>query len=340
MLNITDMLTDLFHILYIGRMKRPLICLLLAGATLPLFSQDKILLEDDFNNNKNKWKLQKDRDFVVDIRSGVFYMEKLDKNFDRRGCLWYNKPIPKLNTLNNFSVTMYAKLVSGGDIFEMFDLQWGVRDNTKKEKKDHVYQLSLILKGDVKLDYFNDKWNYFIRKNVRTTLQENGFRPGNINKYELLQKDGFIIFLVNDKELLRQLTNPIPGNSIGFQQCMKSAWEIDKIIVRQLQTGKNNTKDTASTIPLMSSDTPTSNGLKVYPNPFTNSFNINFELDKDETVQINLIDMNGAVLQQHSRKLLKGQQNIRLYADVAPGSYVVKVQVGNMQAKTTTVIKL
>jgi hypothetical protein len=337
--NITYMFAPLFYVSYIGRMKRPLICLLLVCATLPLFSQDKTLLEDDFNNNKNKWKLQKDRDFLVDIRSGVFYMEKLDKNFDRRGCLWYNRPVPKLNTLNNFSVIVYAKLVSGGDIFEMFDLQWGVRDNTKKEKKDHVYQLSLMLQGDVKLDYFNDKWNYFVRKNVKTTLRENGFKPGDFNKYELLQKDGFVIFLVNDKELLRQLTNPIPGNSIGFQQCLKSAWEIDKIIVRQLHTGENNIKDTASVIPLMNSNVTGTNGLKVYPNPFANSFSINFELEKDETVQIHLIDMNGTILQQHSRKLLKGQQLIRLYADVAPGSYIVKIQAGNTKITTTTVIK-
>jgi myo-inositol-hexaphosphate 3-phosphohydrolase len=120
---------------------------------------------------------------------------------------------------------------------------------------------------------------------------------------------------------------------------LKSAWEIDKIIVQQLHTGKNNIKDTVSAIPLMSSNTPTTNGLKVYPNPFTNIFHVSFQLDKDETVQIHLIDMNGVVLQQHSRKLLKGQQLIRLYADVAPGSYIVKVQAGNTKITTTTVIR-
>jgi hypothetical protein len=327
-------------------MKKLLFCLLLTGLTPAIFCQEKILLEDDFVDNKNKWSFRKNSDFVVDIRKGALYMEKLEKNFIRRGCLWYNKTIPQLNTLKDFSVTIYARFISGGDIFEMIDLQWGMRDQSKRVSgqvvKDNIYQLSLMLKGDVKLDYFNSKWNYFVRKNVQTILTANGFKPGYLNKYELLQKNGFVIFRVNDKELLKQATAPIPGNSIGFQQCMKSAWEIDKIIVRQLNTEitKNTTKDTTGTIALQAGKVPTLNGLKVYPNPFTNTFYVNFELHKEETVLLYLIDMNGAIVQQHTRKLLKGIHNIRLYADVIPGSYIVKVQPSNAKMMTTTLIKL
>lgn len=60
-----------------------------------------------------------------------------------------------------------------------------------------------------------------------------GFDAYNINKYELIQKNGFIYFLVNNIELLKQARKPIAGNNIGFQQCLKSAWEIDKIEIRQ-----------------------------------------------------------------------------------------------------------
>lgn len=319
-------------------MKKLFFCLLLTSLTLPLFSQNKILLEDDFNNNKNKWKLQNDTDFIVNISNGFLHLEKKFKNFDRRGCLWYNRAIPNFNTAKNFSITIYAKLVSGGDIFEMFDVQWGVRDKFKKDRRnDSLYQLSLMLKGAVKLDYFNYSWTYYVWKDPQAILKENNFKPDEVNKYELVQKDGLLTFRVNDKELLKQATNPIEGNSIGFQHCMKSAWEFDKIIVQQLEsTATVSTKNTSAIA--IKGDPAKQNEIKVYPNPFVNTFYVNFQLEQDATVQITLIDMNGAILQQHNRKLQKGEQNISLYADVTPGVYIIKVQTGTL-VKTTKVIK-
>jgi hypothetical protein len=324
---------------YFVNMNKWLYCLLMSGLTHPLFSQDKVLLKDDFRNNKNKWELQKDTDFLVTINNGFLHLEKLQKNFDRRGCLWYSKAIPNLNTLRNFSITIYAKLLSSGDIFEMFDLQWGARDTSNHGNiTDNLYQLSLTLKGYVKLEYFNSRWNFFVSKNPQTILKNIGYKPGDVNKYELVQKDGLVIFLVNDKELLRQLVEPIPGNSIGFQHCMKSAWELDKIIVRQL--GNTETYSTERISAIAFHDGPAkADELKAYPNPFINTFYVNFQLEQDATVQLTLLDMNGAIIQQHNRKLLKGQQNINFYADVTPGTYIVKVQAGST-LKTTKIIKL
>ena len=66
--------------------------------------QDRILLKEDFKNNKNKWRVQNDSDFIVYVKKGKLHLEKLYKNFDRRGCLWYYKSIPGFNTLNNFHI--------------------------------------------------------------------------------------------------------------------------------------------------------------------------------------------------------------------------------------------
>jgi len=293
--------------------KRIAFYLFMVGFSTAIFSQEKILLQDDFLNNKNGWKLQRDSNFLVDIRNGALHLEKTEKNFTHRGCLWYNKTVPGLNTLEDFSITIYARFISGGDIFEMIDLQWGIRDPASIDRRnDNLYQLSLLFRGEVKLDYFNYKWNYYIRKNVKNILNENGFKPGVLNKYELAQQDGFVIFRVNDKELLKQLSDPIPGNSIGFQQCLKSAWEIDRITVRQLNIPDSKTivADTTATVQLDRDNATTGNGLKVYPNPFNNTLHINFELEKEETVHLSLIDINGAVLHEHSRKFTTGFQNM------------------------------
>jgi hypothetical protein len=319
-------------------MKKLIYCLLLTGITLPLFSQNKILLKDDFNNNKNKWTLQNDTDFLVTISNGFLHLEKKIKNFDRRGCLWYNRPIPKFNTAQNFSITIYARLVSGGDIFELFDVQWGYRNDSKRDRRsDSLYQLSFVPGSSAKLEYFNSKWNYYVWKDSKTVLKAINFNAANVNKYELVQKDGIVTFLVNDKELLKHAVNPIGGNSIGFQHCLKSVWEFDKIIVEQLDNPTTIAIETPAAIS-MRGEPAKQNEIKVYPNPFVNTFYVNFQLEQDATVQLTLLDINGAILQQHKRQLQKGEQNIQLYADVTPGVYIVKVQSGT-QVNTTKIIK-
>ncbi|MDB5198628.1 MAG: hypothetical protein JWO92_591 [Chitinophagaceae bacterium] len=321
-----------------------LLCsILLVTFNTTTFGQGKILLQDDFKNNKKGWKLQHDSDFFVDIKRGVLHLEKLQKNFTRRGCLWYNKIIPGLNTLNDFSITIYAKFLSGGDISDMIDLQWGNRGTTVNRKlTSNLYQLNFFMRGEIRLDYFNYNWNYSVKKSINKLLEANDFNPNQVNKYELIQKDEFVIFSVNGKEVLKQLCNPIAGNSIGFQQCLKSAWEIDKIVIRQLTNKKSISTDTSRLITSVDKNNinyPSDKELKAYPNPFNNNLYVNIYLDKEETVQFNLSDINGMVLQQHTKKLQKGIQIIMLYADVIPGSYVLKVQIGNVKALTAIVIK-
>lgn len=197
--------------------------LLLQFLSIDTFGQKK-LLEDNFKNNKNEWKLRNDSNFLVEINDGVLHIEKREKNFISRGCLWYSRNIPGLNTQKDFSVTFWAKYISGGDIFDMIDFQWGESGKSVNGKlSSNLYQLSFHLKGEVKLDYFNRNWTYFVRKKI-DPLQDKGFDPKRLNKYELEQRDSFVIFRVNDKEVLKQFYQPIAGSSIGIQQCLKAAW--------------------------------------------------------------------------------------------------------------------
>jgi hypothetical protein len=316
--------------------------LLLSFFSSTAFSQKKIF-EDDFKNNKNGWKLRNDTNFLVDIKNGVLHIQKFQKNFVSRGCLWYNKKIDGLNTLNDFSITLYAKFISGGDIFDWMDFQWGnslqPKDPLKRKTVTNgLYQLSFITTGEIKLDYFDNSWSYFVRKNIKTLLGEK-FDPKKINKYEIVQKDSLVIFKVNDKEVLKHFCNPIAGNSIGFQQCLKTEWEIDRIVIRQ-EKKKITASKIVSLPPVKSSDInyTTDKELKVYPNPFNHDLYVNVYLEKEETVRLFLIDMSGTTLQQHQKQLGQGVQNIRLYADVPSGAYILKMQIGN-KVLTATVIK-
>lgn len=305
------------------------------------FGQEKILLRDDFKNNRRGWELQNDSNFLVSITDGVLHLEKLHKNFTSRGCLWYSKNIHRLNTLNNLSLTFYARFVSGGDIMDMIDFQWGDKGKVVNGRlNSNLYQLQFFIRGEVRLNYFNSNWNYFVRKNIKTLLGSE-FNSNQFNKYEIIQKDGFIIFYINNKEVLKQLTKPIEGSSIGFQQCLKSAWEIDKIEIRQQASNKTITPDTLNLITSPDKNqiiNPSDKELKVYPNTFNKVLHVNIFLDEEEIALINLIDITGAVLQEHRRKLQKGFQHIMMYADVVPGSYLLRLQIGE-KVLSTTVIK-
>lgn len=304
-----------------------LICLSLFA--IHLQAQTKTLLEDKFNNNKNGWLTADNADFKVGVKDGVFHLEKLQKNFDRRGCLWLTKPIPGLNTLNDFSVTLYARFLSGGDIMEQIDLMWGTRTSTTGNIDGGLYKVTFFMRGEVWLDFFDKKWTYFVKKK-NPAIIEQGFRPGDLNKYEFIQKDSFVIIKVNNQELLKQKTEPKPGNSIGFQQCLKCAWEIDKIIVQQ-EEPQNNKPATVAMATILNNRKDSAIAKQqflAYPNPFSSSFTVAFSLEKESQVQLTLVDLSGTVLQKHTRTLPQGTHRIPMYADVPAGTYIITATSG------------
>lgn len=324
---------------YLSRMPRFFLCTLslLYFSTLTAFGQKKLFV-DDFSSNKHGWRTRQNSGFLVDIKNGALHLEKFEKNFTDRACLWYSKTIPGFNTLDDFSITFYAKYLSGGDILEQIDFQWGKPLEGKLEV-NHLYQLTFLLKGEVKLDYYNNEWNYFVRKNIKASLGKE-FNPKQVNKYTITQKDSFLIFSINDKEVLQQLYAPVKGNSIGFQQCLKTAWEIDKIVVRQQPNKKKPSApaaDSSYVIKRAKITHPADTELRVFPNPFNHDLLVSIQLDKEERIQLSLIDMSGNILQQHNKQLPAGIQHIRLYADVPPGSYILKMQVGTRVLAATVV---
>lgn len=323
-----------------------LFAFILFGVTA--LGQYKTVLSEDFKNNKRGWRLRSDSSFLVDINNGSLHLEKFRKNFDDRGCLWYNKEIDGLNTLQDFSITIYAKFISGGDIIDMFDIQWGQWDSTNRSLANSIYQLNFMLKGDVKLDYFDrqskSRWNYSLRGKAKEILDRNLYRPNVYNKYELVQKEGFIIFNINDQQYFKQFATPIAGNSIGFQQCLKAAWEIDKIVVKQAQSN-NRPVENMDSLLVKNTDSTSLGGktgdevLKVYPNPFINEFTVALSTTKTAPATLELLDAKGTLLLEYSRKLEPGQHTIRLFADVPAGIYFLRSTIDS-KLTTTKLVKL
>ncbi len=306
--------------------------------------QYKTLLSENFSNNKAGWPVQSDSSFLVAVQNGSLHLEKFIKNFDDRGCLWYHKEIKGLNTLQDFSITIYAKFISGGDHSNMFDIQWGHWDTAIAGSATRLYQLDHRLGDYVKLAHFNKGWDYSLWGKAAEILNRNLYRPNVYNKYELVQKDGFIIFNINDQQYFKQFAIPIAGNGIGFQHCLKGAWEIDKIIVKQARN-VTTIKSNDTIVPAIPADSAYIAGkapeelLKVYPNPFVNEFTVLLSITKAAIAKIELTDIKGTLILEYSKKLEVGEHAIRLFADVPAGIYLVKSTVNN-KVTTAKLLKL
>ena len=68
------------------------------------------------------------------------------------------------------------------------------------------------------------------------------------------------------------------------------------------------------------------NSIVVSPNPFTNKFTIQYQSPINEKIQLQLLDMNGRVIQQQQYQVRAGVNQLYVAADqLATGTYVVKV---------------
>ncbi|QEK52460.1 T9SS type A sorting domain-containing protein [Pedobacter aquae] len=85
-------------------------------------------------------------------------------------------------------------------------------------------------------------------------------------------------------------------------------------------------------------DIQISQNLTVYPNPFSNSLSFNILLEKESLLNIALTSIDGKILYTETLKMPTGQQSHTLQANVATGSYVLKVGYNGI-VKSSIVIK-
>lgn len=348
-------------------MIKSLILGMLFFATLS-YGQKKTLLIENFDNNRNGWDLgPTSKEFEVKIEKRVLHLEKFHKNFDNRSCLWYSKQVEGFDASKNFSIVVKAKHITNGDFTDVLDIQWGVVAKNNINKNSMLYQLNIFMSGEVRLDFFQKKWDNFNKVNIKKKLVEMNFNPKANNRYEILQENAFVSLKINEKEVYRQYVFPIEGSSIGFQHCLKGAWEIDQIVVSHLlpisenivknETNSIKIKLVESQIPdtstylnkidnspakIITDDSAISNpiaeqGLKVfekeelviYPNPFKEAFNVKFNLDKDGSVDLYIFSITGLLVKTENKYFQKGEQSFLVDLNVPIGVYIVRVVTKN-----------
>jgi hypothetical protein len=90
---------------------------------------------------------------------------------------------------------------------------------------------------------------------------------------------------------------------------------------------------------LVTADTLTAGYLKAYPNPFTNTLNVEFNLVQSANVEVQLLTFEGAVVYRNpSGRLEPGRYNLLLQpGHITPGTYFVKLIYGRHMSVTKIV---
>lgn len=68
--------------------------------------------------------------------------------------------------------------------------------------------------------------------------------------------------------------------------------------------------------------------VKVYPNPFSQQFKIQFELQKTESITFNLMDITGKTVFQMNETISAGMQVIEINKELPTGVYVYEISTG------------
>ena len=94
----------------------------------------------------------------------------------------------------------------------------------------------------------------------------------------------------------------------------------------RLYTSKNRGRLITSSEPILN----TINQFKVWPNPASSQFNLEIELKKASTINVQLLDLNGTLISERSFGLIpSGKQALKLATPSPSGSYFVILQLEN-----------
>jgi hypothetical protein len=186
---------------------------------------EKVIFADDFTDNSKKWKLVSNKEFKLVITHGYLRINKYKRNRVSNGCLWYRKAINGLDTSRDFSISFDARIIKSDDVSNSIDFQWG-------NLNDDLYQLTISKEGIVRLNRFNgqqkSRWSYLHSENTKS------IRKGTLyNRITIYQQFDYCQIFINDELVLGCNLERIPGNYIGFQQCVKVKWDMDNLEIRQ-----------------------------------------------------------------------------------------------------------
>lgn len=97
-----------------------------------------------------------------------------------------------------------------------------------------------------------------------------------------------------------------------------------------------------STIPAVISveTTPEMTHSLVYPNPFTDNFNLKYSSSQEQIMQITITDVNGKVVFIKKENLVKGENSIELIPNLPNGNYWLRLETENEDTEIQAISRI
>jgi hypothetical protein len=185
----------------------------------------RVIFADDFSDNNKKWNQISNKEFQLVVTDGYLRIDKYNRNRVSNGCLWYKKAIDSLDTSRDFSISFDARFIKGDDVAYSMDFEWG-------NLNDDFYQLNISPNGTVRLNRYSrlqkSRWSYLISKYSQLIRKGTQY-----NRVTIRQQLDNCKIVINDKLVIKYNVDRIPGNCIGFLDCLKVTWDMDNLEIRQ-----------------------------------------------------------------------------------------------------------
>ena len=130
----------------------------------------------------------------------------------------------------------------------------------------------------------------------------------------------------------------LAGNIQLYSQRLREPEKPVYVSLVRTEQGEKKKKASFEKASEIQSQQMASNEVKIYPNPFSSSFQAGFTLTQPATVQLLLYAMNGQEVFRNTRQLPAGSHVLELKADVPAGTYIFKLVYGNT-IKNSIIIK-
>ena len=201
-----------------------------------LRAQQNIIFKDNFENYENDWKLIKTNEFIVRQEEGKLFISKANENKINNGCLWYKKTINGFNTEKSFTIEFDAKSINSEFAKVLFDFTWGRMQEFDGVTKTLIYQLDFGI-NRVRLGKFQlgKGWKYYSWSDEipNVSISEFNIERGVFNSFAIIQNENLLTVKINNAVVYQMTIEPQVGSEIGFQQCLKSEWELDNVVIKQ-----------------------------------------------------------------------------------------------------------
>ena len=187
-------------------------------ATTAQIDSSRIILSDDFNNNKNNWTVGSNKNASTSINIGVYYVAA-------EGSAYGEAQELKIDTRKDFEIGTRIKIISGdADHKKHYSMLFWGRESW------NGYYFTFCGDGFASVQTCDGKnQNDCITK--KGSLQKTNLNPSDYNVYTIRKVGNTYTFFINGKQFYETPFTPFFGNLIGFGAGRKVSLAIDYLRV-------------------------------------------------------------------------------------------------------------